>query len=166
MRIKIVFFSSVPVISKCVNICVQAIVVVLTIAYCVMSDVCKIIVVLALRCELCVLLRINTDCKTPLALTSDRASMRELLLHNIDLAKSFAGTSTWHLSFLQFSAWTIIISSSRADEIGQAVLFYRDQWDRKWPIISSYHLDFLWRPIRSSEGPYKVKYRLNSTTNR
>jgi len=34
--------------------------------------------------------------------------------------------------------------------------------------IMSYHLDLLRRPppIRSSEVPYKVKYRLNNTTNR
>ena len=28
--------------------------------------------------------------------------------------------------------------------------------------IISYHLDLLWRPILSSEAPYKVKFRLNN----
>jgi len=35
-------------------------------------------------------------------------------------------------------------------------------------ILSSYHIIWICygTPIRNSEAPYKVKYRLNSTTNR
>jgi len=33
-------------------------------------------------------------------------------------------------------------------------------------IIISHHLDLRPPPIRSSEAPYKVKYRLNNTSNR